>query len=92
MIDVNDNAPVFVQSSYSASINMVNPVGAPVLTVSATDRDQVISPVTLSLLWAAAQAHPAPFSRHAAPHVAESESGLTTSSENWKLGVLLALP
>ncbi|XP_017600750.1 PREDICTED: protocadherin Fat 4 [Corvus brachyrhynchos] len=40
VIDENDNAPVFSQSSYSASINMVNPVGAPVITVSATDRDQ----------------------------------------------------
>nr|XP_026649047.1 protocadherin Fat 4 [Zonotrichia albicollis] len=40
VMDVNDNAPVFAQSSYSAAMNMVNPVGAPVLTVSATDRDQ----------------------------------------------------
>ncbi|XP_066403833.1 cadherin EGF LAG seven-pass G-type receptor 2-like [Molothrus aeneus] len=40
VVDVNDNAPVFAQSSYSAAMNMVNPVGAPVLTVSATDRDQ----------------------------------------------------
>ncbi|XP_068868138.1 protocadherin Fat 4-like [Aphelocoma coerulescens] len=40
VLDENDNAPVFAQSSYSASINMVNPVGAPVITVSATDRDQ----------------------------------------------------
>ncbi|XP_010223947.1 PREDICTED: protocadherin Fat 4-like, partial [Tinamus guttatus] len=40
VIDVNDNAPVFVQNSYSASINMINPVGAPVITVNATDRDQ----------------------------------------------------
>ncbi|XP_059699426.1 protocadherin Fat 4-like [Haemorhous mexicanus] len=40
VLDVNDNAPVFAQSSYSAAMNMVNPVGAPVLTVSATDRDQ----------------------------------------------------
>ncbi|XP_054036153.1 protocadherin Fat 4-like [Dryobates pubescens] len=40
VIDVNDNAPVFAQSSYSASINMINPVGAHVITVSATDKDQ----------------------------------------------------
>ncbi|XP_050172457.1 protocadherin Fat 4-like [Myiozetetes cayanensis] len=40
VIDVNDNAPVFAQDSYSASINMLNPVGAHVITVSATDRDQ----------------------------------------------------
>ncbi|KAL9863596.1 protocadherin Fat 4-like [Geothlypis trichas] len=40
VVDVNDNAPVFAQSSYSAAMDMVNPVGAPVLTVSATDRDQ----------------------------------------------------
>ncbi|XP_075004052.1 protocadherin Fat 4-like [Calonectris borealis] len=40
VIDVNDNAPVFSQNSYSASINMINPVGAHVITVSATDKDQ----------------------------------------------------
>ncbi|XP_025919928.1 protocadherin Fat 1-like [Apteryx rowi] len=40
VIDVNDNAPVFVQNSYSASINMINPVGAHVITVNATDKDQ----------------------------------------------------
>ncbi|XP_010573137.1 PREDICTED: protocadherin Fat 4-like [Haliaeetus leucocephalus] len=40
VIDVNDNAPVFAQDSYSASINMINPVGAHVITVSATDKDQ----------------------------------------------------
>lgn len=45
MIDVNDNAPVFAQNSYSASINMINPVGAHVITVSATDKDQVSTPV-----------------------------------------------
>ncbi|XP_061845642.1 cadherin EGF LAG seven-pass G-type receptor 1 [Colius striatus] len=41
VIDVNDNAPVFAQDSYSASINTVNPVGTHVITVSATDKDQV---------------------------------------------------
>ncbi|KAM6082392.1 protocadherin Fat 4-like [Chlamydotis macqueenii] len=40
VIDVNDNAPVFAQNSYSASIDMINPVGAHVVTVSATDKDQ----------------------------------------------------
>ncbi|KAK2531739.1 Kiaa1841, partial [Columba guinea] len=40
VIDVNDNAPVFAQNSYSASINMINPVGAHVIMVSATDQDQ----------------------------------------------------
>ncbi|XP_008939523.1 PREDICTED: protocadherin Fat 4-like, partial [Merops nubicus] len=40
VIDVNDNAPVFAQNPYSASINMINPVGAHVITVSATDQDQ----------------------------------------------------
>ncbi|KAK2523218.1 hypothetical protein Q9966_012281 [Columba livia] len=40
VIDVNDNAPVFAQNSYSASINMINPVGAHVITVSATDQDE----------------------------------------------------
>ncbi|XP_010288229.1 PREDICTED: protocadherin Fat 4-like, partial [Phaethon lepturus] len=40
VIDVNDNAPVFAQNSYSTSINMINPVGAHVITVSATDKDQ----------------------------------------------------
>ncbi|XP_017677245.1 PREDICTED: protocadherin Fat 4-like [Lepidothrix coronata] len=40
VMDVNDNAPVFAQDSYSASINMINPVGAHVITVSATDKDQ----------------------------------------------------
>ncbi|XP_065538695.1 protocadherin-23-like [Lathamus discolor] len=39
-MDVNDNAPVFTQDSYSASINMINPVGTHVITVSATDKDQ----------------------------------------------------
>lgn len=43
-MDVNDNAPVFTQDSYSASINMINPVGAHVITVSATDKDQVTTP------------------------------------------------
>ena len=45
MIDVNDNAPVFAENSYSASINMVNPIGAHVITVSVTDKDQVTTPV-----------------------------------------------
>ncbi|XP_021248692.1 protocadherin Fat 4-like isoform X2 [Numida meleagris] len=40
VIDVNDNAPVFAQNPYSASINMTNPVGAHVITVHATDKDQ----------------------------------------------------
>ncbi|XP_010132124.1 PREDICTED: protocadherin Fat 4-like [Buceros rhinoceros silvestris] len=40
VIDVNDNPPVFAQNSYSASINMINPVGTHVITVSATDEDQ----------------------------------------------------
>ncbi|OXB76137.1 UNVERIFIED_CONTAM: hypothetical protein H355_005348 [Colinus virginianus] len=40
IIDVNDNAPEFAQNSYSASINMINPVGAHVITVHATDKDQ----------------------------------------------------
>ncbi|XP_027549048.1 protocadherin Fat 4-like [Neopelma chrysocephalum] len=40
VMDVNDNAPMFAQDSYSASINMTNPVGAHVITVSATDKDQ----------------------------------------------------
>ncbi|XP_013037677.3 protocadherin Fat 4-like isoform X2 [Anser cygnoides] len=40
VIDVNDNAPVFDQNSYSTSINMINPVGAHIITVHAYDKDQ----------------------------------------------------
>ncbi|XP_035408751.1 protocadherin Fat 4-like [Cygnus atratus] len=40
VIDVNDNAPVFDQNSYSTSINMINPVGAHIITVQASDKDQ----------------------------------------------------
>uniref|UniRef100_UPI00398ED9A9 protocadherin Fat 1a isoform X6 n=1 Tax=Pristiophorus japonicus TaxID=55135 RepID=UPI00398ED9A9 len=39
VIDMNDNAPEFKQSSYKASVNENVPVGTSVLTVSATDVD-----------------------------------------------------
>uniref|UniRef100_A0A4W3J9S8 FAT atypical cadherin 1b n=1 Tax=Callorhinchus milii TaxID=7868 RepID=A0A4W3J9S8_CALMI len=39
VIDMNDNAPEFTQSSYQGSINENVPVGTTVLSVSATDMD-----------------------------------------------------
>ncbi|XP_070407788.1 protocadherin gamma-A11 isoform X26 [Nothobranchius furzeri] len=40
VLDVNDNAPVFTQSVYKASVRENSPVGAVVRTVTATDADE----------------------------------------------------
>ena len=40
--DANDNAPVFTQLSYSAAVNENSPTGSAILTVTATDLDQVV--------------------------------------------------
>ncbi|XP_062044940.1 protocadherin gamma-A6 isoform X9 [Lepus europaeus] len=40
VLDANDNAPVFTQSVYRASVPENLPVGSPVLSVNATDRDE----------------------------------------------------
>ena len=37
--DFNDNAPVFSQTSYSATVSKADPAGTPVLTVATTDAD-----------------------------------------------------
>ena len=37
--DINDNAPVFEKIPYQIQITLNHPVGNPVITVSATDRD-----------------------------------------------------
>jgi len=39
VLDVNDNAPEFLQNIYSAEISLEVPVGHIISTVSATDRD-----------------------------------------------------
>ena len=41
ILDANDNKPIFTQLSYSASINENSPVGTSIVTVTATDLDQV---------------------------------------------------
>ena len=41
IVDANDNAPIFTQVSYIASINENSPVGASIVTLTATDLDQV---------------------------------------------------
>uniref|UniRef100_T1K1W7 Uncharacterized protein n=1 Tax=Tetranychus urticae TaxID=32264 RepID=T1K1W7_TETUR len=38
--DVNDNDPVFEPKTYDATISEVDPIGTPVITVTATDRDE----------------------------------------------------
>ena len=42
IMDANDNAPIFTQVSYTASINENSPVGASIVSLTATDLDQVI--------------------------------------------------
>ena len=41
IMDANDNAPIFTQVSYSASINENSPIGSAIVTLTATDLDQV---------------------------------------------------
>lgn len=41
VMDVNDNAPVFGQVSYSAAVSESSEVGLGILTLTATDLDQV---------------------------------------------------
>jgi hypothetical protein len=41
--DENDHAPVFPQSSYIVNIDENTNIGSNILTVSATDNDQVCS-------------------------------------------------
>ncbi|XP_053180426.1 protocadherin beta-16-like [Scomber japonicus] len=40
VLDANDNAPVFTQSTYKASLMENSPKGTSLMTVTATDRDQ----------------------------------------------------
>jgi hypothetical protein len=39
VLDHNDHAPLFLQASYSASVDEDAPLGTSVLTVTAVDRD-----------------------------------------------------
>jgi len=41
VVDVNDNAPVFSQLSYSAAVSESSEIGIGILTLTATDMDQV---------------------------------------------------
>ena len=41
IMDANDNAPIFTQVSYTATVNENSPTGAAVVTLTATDLDQV---------------------------------------------------
>ena len=41
IMDVNDNKPIFTQLSYSASVTENSPVGSSIVTLTATDLDQV---------------------------------------------------
>ena len=41
IMDVNDNKPIFTQLSYSAGVGENSPVGSSVITLTATDLDQV---------------------------------------------------
>ncbi|XP_026186696.1 protocadherin beta-16-like [Mastacembelus armatus] len=40
VLDVNDNAPVFTQSTYKTSLIENSPKGTPLMTVTATDKDK----------------------------------------------------
>ncbi|XP_032812178.1 protocadherin-16 [Petromyzon marinus] len=57
--DVNDNAPVFEQAEYLASVPDSAPVGTPVLQVSAADRDSGVNADVRYALEASARGHPA---------------------------------
>ena len=48
VLDANDNAPVFTQAAYTASVNENAAVGEVLLTLTATDLDQVSCPVRAS--------------------------------------------
>ena len=52
IMDVNDNKPIFTQLSYSAAVSENGRVGSSVITLTATDLDQVkySGPVTLILV------------------------------------------
>jgi hypothetical protein len=39
VVDINDNAPIFEQSVYNASVHELTPIGTPVVSVLAHDRD-----------------------------------------------------
>ena len=41
IMDVNDNKPIFTQLSYTAAITENSPVGSSIVTLTATDLDQV---------------------------------------------------
>ena len=49
IMDTNDNSPIFTQLSYSATVNENSPIGANIVTLTATDLDQVrvLSPFEL---------------------------------------------
>ena len=49
IMDTNDNSPIFTQLSYSAAVNENSPIGANIVTLTATDLDQVrvLSPFEL---------------------------------------------
>ena len=49
VFDINDNEPVFNQSEYYGTISENAPLGAPILTVLATDADVQIRRITYSL-------------------------------------------
>ena len=44
VLDANDNAPVFTQAAYTVSVNENAAVGEVLLTLTATDMDQVSPP------------------------------------------------
>ena len=48
IMDVNDNKPIFTQLSYTAAITENSPVGSSIVTLTATDLDQVRQFVQLS--------------------------------------------
>ena len=41
ILDVNDNYPIFDRQEYNISINETTPLGSSILTVTATDSDEV---------------------------------------------------
>ena len=51
VLDANDNAPIFTQAAYSAVINENSAVGHKIISLTATDIDQVSPPQNVTLWY-----------------------------------------
>ena len=50
IMDVNDNVPIFTQLSYGASVTENSLVGSSIITLTATDLDQVSQSSVIALI------------------------------------------